>query len=79
MAGPGTGGDLTVATYRYIRNGINMRSPTAGTAVPDCLPDIDISGSDAIEKRWSEAAAKGTLEEPTEMIIFPMQAPVAFR
>ena len=36
--------------------------------------EIDIPGSDEIEKRWSEAAAKGALEEPTEMIISPIES-----
>ena len=38
------------------------------------LQEIDIPGSGEIEKRWSEAAAKGALEEPTEMIISPMES-----
>ena len=38
------------------------------------LQEIEIPGSDEIEKRWSEAAAKGALEEPTEMIASPMES-----
>jgi hypothetical protein len=38
------------------------------------LQEIEIPGSDEIEKRWSEAAAKGALEEPTEMIVSPMES-----
>ena len=38
------------------------------------LKEIEIPGAEAIEKRWSEAAAKGALEEPTEMIISPMES-----
>ena len=38
------------------------------------LQEIDIPGSGEIEKRWSEAAAKGALGEPTEMIISPMES-----
>ncbi|MDH3261577.1 MAG: hypothetical protein OEM81_11245 [Acidimicrobiia bacterium] len=38
------------------------------------LREVDIPGSEEIEKRWSEAAAKGALEEPTEMIVSPMES-----
>ncbi len=38
------------------------------------LQEIDIPGSGEIEKRWSEAGAKAALEEPTEMIISPMES-----
>ncbi|MDH3260946.1 MAG: hypothetical protein OEM84_08250 [Acidimicrobiia bacterium] len=38
------------------------------------LREIEIPGSDEIEKRWSEAAAKGALEEPKEMIVSPMES-----
>ena len=38
------------------------------------LQEIEIPGAEAIEKRWSEAAAKGALEEPTEMIISPIES-----
>ena len=38
------------------------------------LREVEIPGSEDIEKRWSEAAAKGALEEPTEMIISPMES-----
>ena len=38
------------------------------------LQEVEIPGAEAIEKRWSEAAAKGALEEPTEMIVSPMES-----
>ena len=44
------------------------------TELTRLLQEIEIPGAEAIEKRWSEAAAKGALEEPTEMIISPMES-----
>lgn len=39
------------------------------------LGEIEIPGAEAIRKRWSEAAArKANAEEPTEMIVSPIES-----